>query len=123
MPAYRVEIEKTGCQHCEAGRMWDVIGPDEMALGISYSLKEDADDMAEYMNMAYERGQASGYRELPHKRQKQIEEDYRRILQAEHDRPEPSIQVVRLTALPKAYQAMEIIDIQRGPEVIKVVVA
>jgi hypothetical protein len=57
--AYRVEIDVSGCPKCGHGAYWDVIGPDDVALATSYADKEDAIEIAEILNMAYEAGRKS----------------------------------------------------------------
>jgi hypothetical protein len=58
-PAYRVEAESTPCAHCGNGGTWNVVGPDDMALGIIFTVQEDADDVAEQMNIAFDAGRQS----------------------------------------------------------------
>lgn len=62
---YRVEVERDGCEHCGAGRMWTVganeEGADLIFIGLGFDLQEDAEELAEYMNQAYCRGARQGY--------------------------------------------------------------
>lgn len=53
---YRVEPKGKACQHCGLGEMWDVVDSDDVALGISYGSKEDAEEMADELNRAFLRG-------------------------------------------------------------------
>jgi hypothetical protein len=57
--AYRVEQDADGCACCGDGKSWVIVGPDEVALGTSYFHREDADDLAEDLNSAYEAGRRS----------------------------------------------------------------
>ena len=59
---YTVEVDKPGCDHCGTGCQWTVVGPDDVAIGQSFEDKELADDIADYMNMAFDAGKlaASG---------------------------------------------------------------
>lgn len=54
--AYRVEIDKEGCTKCGAGKIWVIIGPGEMGTGVGYGAEEEADDVAEDLNLAFEEG-------------------------------------------------------------------
>lgn len=58
--AYNVEIDDDGCRHCTAGRTWIVVGPDGLGGGTTYGQQEDAEEIAELMNMAYEAGARRG---------------------------------------------------------------
>lgn len=56
-PAYRVEVDEGGCEHCLGGRTWTVVGPfEDVAIGQSFSRQEDAEDLCEYMNLAFDHG-------------------------------------------------------------------
>jgi hypothetical protein len=57
-PAYAVERGARGCDHCGTGGTWDVIGPDDVALGTSFTFEDDAYELAGFMNMAFEAGAA-----------------------------------------------------------------
>jgi hypothetical protein len=49
------------CKNCKAGTMFDVVyDPDDVALGTSYNSKDDAEDMAEELNRAFELGFNAG---------------------------------------------------------------
>lgn len=50
---YRVEIDKMGCPACGRGALWTVIQPGDIAIGQSFHDKADADELAEYMNLAF----------------------------------------------------------------------
>jgi hypothetical protein len=56
---YQVELNRGGCSHCENGKLWDVVGPNEAALAISYSDIEDAEYIADILNHAYALGLAN----------------------------------------------------------------
>lgn len=51
---YTVEVEQNGCERCGSGREWVVVGPDGIALGQTWSDKNEADELAERMNEARE---------------------------------------------------------------------
>lgn len=53
---YFVEVDENGCSKCGSGRMWRVIGPGDIGLSTSYGLMEDAEDLAEELNIAYANG-------------------------------------------------------------------
>lgn len=53
---YFVEVDNNGCSKCGAGRTWVVVNPDGYAGGTSYGLEEDAQDLAEDLNIAFNRG-------------------------------------------------------------------
>jgi hypothetical protein len=53
---YNVEWECDGCSFCHHGRMYTVVGPDDVAIGQSFGDEEDAGDIAGYMNQAHEGG-------------------------------------------------------------------
>ena len=59
MSAYRVEVDHEGCEKCGAERTWTLIGPDRYAIGISYGKQEDAEEMADDLNEAFEKGKQS----------------------------------------------------------------
>lgn len=50
---YTVEPEGKACPHCGLGEMWDVIGPDGVALGTSFGDKLSAEEYAEDLDGAY----------------------------------------------------------------------
>lgn len=55
--AYRVEMDDSGvCGCCGRGAMWDVVGPDGIALGRSFGGKDEAEDYARDLSFAYEAG-------------------------------------------------------------------
>jgi hypothetical protein len=56
MDAYRVEIEDQPCSHCTRGTLFAVLGPDEIALGVTFEDKGEAQELADYMNLAYNAG-------------------------------------------------------------------
>jgi len=53
---YLVEVSTNGCPHCGAGRFWDIVGPDDVALNRSFNDKEHVEWIAEQMNRAFEAG-------------------------------------------------------------------
>lgn len=50
---YRIEVDEERCQHCLRGATWNVIGPDGIALGVSYMEEDDAQDMATMLTNAH----------------------------------------------------------------------
>lgn len=59
VPPYRVEMDDSHlCGCCGRGAMWDVIGPDDVALGRSFGDKEEAEDYARDLSLAYGAGRA-----------------------------------------------------------------
>ena len=58
--AYTVVPVGEGCSHCNAGEHWDVVfrnGTDEeFALSTSYGDEEEAEEIADLCNSAYEKG-------------------------------------------------------------------
>lgn len=57
--AYRVVADSDGCPHCHAGKTWTVVGPDDVAIGQSFSEEVDAEETAEMLNHAYMLGVAA----------------------------------------------------------------
>ena len=64
MLPYQVERDGVACAVCGAGGTWTVYGPDGIGIGISYYNPSDAEDMAEMLSHAYEKGRASLEREI-----------------------------------------------------------
>lgn len=61
-PAYKLEQggAPLGCPTCgHETPGWDIIGPDGIAGDTTYMRKGDAEDMAERLNEAYEKGKAA----------------------------------------------------------------
>lgn len=64
--AYFIEVDNNGCRHCGSERTWVVIGPNGDASSVSFDHEEDAAELADKCNEAYEWGRASVVRlELP----------------------------------------------------------
>jgi hypothetical protein len=60
-PAFRVERDDSKvCKSCGSGGFWDVVGPDNVALGRSYVDKNEAEEKAEELSLAYEKGRQGG---------------------------------------------------------------
>jgi hypothetical protein len=57
---YTVAVEDEGCDRCGHGRMWTIVGPDGYGFGQSWGDRETVEDLADYLNEAYEAGQALG---------------------------------------------------------------
>lgn len=62
MKAYSVHAAGTAYCPCGAGETWDIVlhqgMADELALSTSYDSREHAEDLADELNDAYERGAA-----------------------------------------------------------------
>lgn len=58
-PAYRVERERGPCVACGHGERWIVIGPDDVASGISFEDESDAHQAAGMLSSAFELGRAA----------------------------------------------------------------
>jgi hypothetical protein len=57
LPHYTVDVGSgPECTHCGAGTYWAVLEGDDEVIGQFFSRKEDAEDLARYMNEAFERG-------------------------------------------------------------------
>ena len=56
-PAYVVIIDQDGCKECGHGRTFQVVGPDEVALGTTWEDLESAQEMAYELNAAYMLGE------------------------------------------------------------------
>jgi hypothetical protein len=64
-PAFKVEMDDSKvCGNCGRGAFWDVVGQDNVFLG-RYDNKKDAEEMAEKLSHAYEKGR-QGDRERVH---------------------------------------------------------
>jgi len=54
---FKVVTDTEGCNKCGAGKTWTIAGTnDEIAIGYSFGEQEEADDLCEWMNMAYQAG-------------------------------------------------------------------
>ena len=60
MSAYKVERYNQGCKECGDGATWVIVGPDGVASATSYGDKDQADEICELQNEAYEKGLAAG---------------------------------------------------------------
>ncbi len=58
-PAYHIEVEQNGCSKCGSGRMWIVIGPDGYGGSETFTDADDAADLCEQLNGAYDAGLAN----------------------------------------------------------------
>ena len=56
-PAYVVIIDQDGCKECGHGRTFQVVGPDDVALGTTWEDLEFAQQIAEQLNDAYKLGE------------------------------------------------------------------
>lgn len=57
---YKIELGHKGCECCGKGQLWDVVfEPTDCAGGTSYSNKNDAQEMADELNDAYDYGRQS----------------------------------------------------------------
>ena len=86
---YRVEVNaERGCVTCGHGYMFEVVGPDETALGQSWGDRGDAQYMADCLNAAYELGCAAGRKQLPPEDHRALMADYLRELRKDAEMPE-----------------------------------
>lgn len=53
---YKVVVDVPGCKHCHAGKMWSVMDSEDCLLGMSWSSRSDAVEVAALMNQAYAEG-------------------------------------------------------------------
>lgn len=58
MKRYQVEVEKNGCERCGKGKMW-VIVANGIAGGTSYANEDEAVELCDQLNDAFELGRAS----------------------------------------------------------------
>lgn len=58
MNYYQVEVEKNGCERCGEGKLW-VIVVNDVAGGTSYENEDEARELCEKLNYAFEAGRAS----------------------------------------------------------------
>lgn len=56
---YTVECDEDGCESCGAGKSWQVVDGEGVGGGTSYHKREDAEEIADLLNDAYERGKAA----------------------------------------------------------------
>lgn len=59
MKHYQVEVEKNGCERCGCGKLWVIVNPEGIAGGTSYSCEDQAIELCDALNRAYEAGVAS----------------------------------------------------------------
>lgn len=57
---YRIDIDQQGCQTCNAGRTYTIVGPDGVALGRSWDDMNEALEWCDELNAAYNSGLAEG---------------------------------------------------------------
>jgi len=55
---YRLEIISEPCSKCGEGKMWAVVGPDDIAIGIDFADECEAYETAVMLERAYELGRA-----------------------------------------------------------------
>lgn len=60
--AYKIVVDRIGCEKCGGGRTWTVVGPSGVGVSRSFELCDDASDLAADMNIAYRAGQKSAER-------------------------------------------------------------
>ena len=56
---YRVEVDTEECPQCGRGPTFLIVGPDNVAMGTTFSERADADDVADDLNFAFAAGVAS----------------------------------------------------------------
>jgi len=64
MPYRALPDDSDACAHCGSGLRWLVVGPDEVALGISFENEEAAEDLADNMSRAYLAGAQDALKSL-----------------------------------------------------------
>lgn len=57
---YHIDIDQQGCQTCNAGRTYTIVGPDGVALGLSWDDMNEALEWTDELNAAYNSGLADG---------------------------------------------------------------
>ncbi len=61
VPAYKVELDNANqCEACERGALWWIIGPGDIAPYIGFSEREEAEELADNMSIAYAAGEQHG---------------------------------------------------------------
>lgn len=54
---YKVTVDDEGCEVCGAGTMWTIENEDtEVCIGMSFDSEENAEELCEFMNIAYTAG-------------------------------------------------------------------
>jgi len=53
---YNVVPEDKACSCCEQGATWVIVGPDGVGFGTSYLDEDEAEEIAELMNLAFQAG-------------------------------------------------------------------
>lgn len=56
---YKVECDDNGCEKCACGRTWTIVDTDGNGGSTSYGNQEEAEYIAEMLNVAYEKGAES----------------------------------------------------------------
>jgi hypothetical protein len=57
---YYIEVDHNGCACCGSERTWIVVGPDGRGSSTSYGSEDDAADLAEDLNIAFNLGKQIG---------------------------------------------------------------
>ena len=55
-PPYTVEQESGGCDKCNHGALFLIVGPDDVGLSTLYEDKESAKELCELLNFAFYQG-------------------------------------------------------------------
>lgn len=58
--AYRVEKDDVGCSKCHAKATWTVVDLNDVGIGISWEDKDEAENYAEDLNLAFSSGFRAG---------------------------------------------------------------
>ena len=56
---YKVEMDRSGCSKCGAGKLWMVVGPDGFSQSVLYGDRDEADHQAWILSKAYNLGLAA----------------------------------------------------------------
>lgn len=71
-PAFRVEVDKKGCEHCDAGTQYIVVDPRGVGGSQTYEDREEAENMAELLQMTYDAGRDVGLDESFERAKKEL---------------------------------------------------
>lgn len=56
MSEYKIKEEDGGCQCCGHGNLWMVVNSEDLAISTFYENEDDAQEMCDELNDAFERG-------------------------------------------------------------------
>lgn len=55
IPFYRLEVDDEGCPNCLSHKSWTIVGRDEIALGMTFEDRDEAAELADLLNDAYDK--------------------------------------------------------------------